>query len=330
MCTCVMLWSHKYNPLSDSENRIHDDHVNQLKKLFGSHVIVYGAQGTGKKTIVQLILRSFGIESNLKRETITIHNEKKEIDVIYHTSRRHVEILLTPYGNNEKYIVKHFINELAKHMTFNESGELTFKYVIVYHLEHISQACQHLFSVFMDKYTDCSRFIFVTNSLNRITGVIQSRCMTYRVQPPSNEVLLALCKRILSNEKLNIVKNVSVVQMKKWIANDFSIDDLLYKVQSKSMDMKHIFEDIISEIAKCIVKKNVKLVREHTYILIVNNIEANVIIKELLKELVLHDKVGIRVHELVRIASIYEHRLLNCERVIYHLEAFTQTASALF
>ena len=325
-----MLWSHKYNPLYDSENHIHDQHVIQLKKLFGSHVMVYGASGVGKKTIVQLTLRSLGIETNLKKEVITIQNEKKEIDVIYHTSLRHVEILLTPYGNNEKYIVKYFINELSKYMTFDETGELTFKYVIVYHLEHITQTCQHLFSVFMDKYSNCSRFIFVTNSLNRITTAIQSRCMSYRIEPPPENVLLALCKRILTAEKSNVSKNVSMVQLKKIMSKELSIDDLLYTIQCKSMDMKNIFEDMISEMAKCIVKNNAKQIREYTYIIIVNNMDATYIIKELLHQLIPHCKGNRILHEIVHLASMYEHRLLHCERVIYHLEAFTQTTSALF
>ena len=323
-----MLWCHKYNPVFGTNiQNIFEYHVRNIQKLFDFHLLVYGHVGVGKKTIVQLVMKELNMESNLRKETIQIVNEKKEIDIVVHSSRRHIEILITPYGNNERYVMKYFINELSKHMSIDDTGRLTYKHFIIYNIEHISQSCQQLLNVFMDKYHDCCRFVFVTNCINKVTQTLQTRCMTYRVSLLCPTILQSYCQQIIAKEKNenNHMKNVSVLQIKRIIQSHQTLDNILYALQCKCLDIKDIFHDIIVEITKHIQKNNSKQVRELTYMLLVNNIEPTEIIKSILIEVLLIKNIEPSIaYEIIHNASILEYRLLSCERPIYHIEAFTQ------
>ena len=325
-----MLWCHKYNPVfGQNIQNIFEHHVHNIQKLFDFHLLVYGHVGVGKKTIIQLVMKELNMDSNLRKETIQIINEKKEIDIVVHSSRKHVEILITPYGNNERYVMKYFINELSKHMTIDDTGKLTYKHFIIYNIEHISQSCQQLLNVFMDKYHNCCRFVFVTNCMNKVTQGLQTRCMIYRVSLLNPNVLLSYCQQIITKEKTdnNNIKNVSALQIKRIIQTHQTLDNILYALQCKCLDINDVFHDVIIEITKHIQKGNSKQVRDLTYMLLVNNMEPCDIIKSILIEVLSIKNIESSiVHEIIHQASVFEYRILSCERPIYHIEAFTQLA----
>ena len=117
----MSLWCDKHRPKTLSSLEYHKEQADQLKKLVHSddfpHLLVYGANGAGKKTRVMCILRELygpGVEKlRIERQQFETPS-KKTIEMTTLASNYHIEINASDAGIYDRVVVQELIKNIAQ------------------------------------------------------------------------------------------------------------------------------------------------------------------------------------------------------------------------
>jgi len=334
------MWSHKgYRGTTDSDEGLLNSHTQRLSKLIGGNVIVHGPSGSGKFKIVNDVLANLGcisLQQQWEYKTYTIDNDKHSvIQLMVRKSYKHFEIMMKEYGSNERYIVKHIIQDLSKNMSINTDCYLSHKTVVIYNVEFFSTGSQHILAVFMEKHAAGTRFIYTTSNYNNVSVCIKSRSFSLRVPRPNpimlrSHILYILDENtpdLLQNKRGQIMEEVDNLIQK----HDCHIDECINETQLKvvlnipEFTIDSVYDEIISTLLN---KKGtvIKKLRELAYVLLVNNKTASSIIKQIVCRL-FNSKRSVSISPancagIIEKAALYDMRSCKSERYIYHLEAF--------
>jgi DNA polymerase III delta prime subunit len=302
-----MLWSHKHKYCKDCI-------VRDILQLHGLNMIIYGPPGGSKRFYVDEYIRKT-ININFEDWSCNVYHinaEKKvEINLFIRQSRLHIECYLDEFGNYHKYFVKHIIKPIVSNLTITTDGHVCSKLIVIYNIHYLSNSNQQELRKLVEKYTSTASFIFVTDKLSSVINQLTSSLVLYRISRPTTKELKSFIKDILLKEETVIsVKNINQ-QIEK---NENHIMNTLNSLQFIKKDFDNIDDTLL------ILCHNIKIfdfhaIRVNLYMLMINNTPYNTIIKFVV--------LYFKSFQITTYAAIYSHRLECCERVIYHLEAFT-------
>lgn len=309
------MWAH--NSLYQN-NKIYDKHSQNIKKLIGDNVIVYGPQGAG---IFTMVSNALSIDSTDKWNpyTITINNDKSSLNIMTRQSYIHFEIFMQDFGNNDRYVVKNLINEISNKMIISLNGDVTLKIMVIHNIEYFSKESQNVLCTFVEKHVTSTRFLFTTSKFNNISRKLISRCVLYRVPRPNGINLLEHLQMIHRHEGYSL-DDETLMQIIQQHNNH--VDDTINHMQLICMGIKPSIVDLYNKLIDHIIRKDsIKSIRTLIYQLLVSNIKPTNIIKHIADRL---SSVwsSEKMHKVYHKAALYEWRLCICERAIYHIEAF--------
>ena len=319
---------------SPSKCYFHMDILEKLKIISNDdgmpHIIFYGNPGSGKKTVINLFLEMIFDNSiyNLDdSKYIVTSSGNIENEVFVKQSDHH--IIIEPNNNNfDRYLIQDIVKEYAMRYPlciFEKSRN--FKMVQINNLDNLSYYAQTSLRRTVEKYSKTCRFILWCYSLSKVIEPLRSRCLCIHIPTQSNDELVKWTFNIASLESIKLNLNVltNIVD-----SSNGNLKNILWK-----LDMYRYCGTITNCYQKALIDlideimhgRDIALMRNYIYMMMITNISSNVIIKDILNIILfkIHKYKKDKIFKIIDAASTFEYRLSKGRRDIIHIESFLIT-----
>jgi replication factor C subunit 3/5 len=326
-----MFFVDKYNPQNIKEIFFHKELFRLLFEISTDdaipHIIFYGPDGSGKKTMISIFLELL-YNSEVHKISNTIYNVNGSgnnlNEIIIKQSNYHIEI--NPSNTNfDRYLIQDVVKEYAKRMPLNIfTKKKIFKTVLIHNIDNLSYYAQTSLRRTMEKYSETCRFIMWGRSLSKIIEPLKSRCICINVKSPSNNDIFERIYKININENIKLpLKQLSdiVVRSKGNIKKSIWFLELSKYNLSYNTSYDDIINTIVSLLLSCNMESILEI-RNLLYEIIKTIIDGTTIIKDIVIELCKTNILFIYKKKIINTGAKYEYRLILGRRNIIQLEAF--------
>ena len=189
----------------------HSETYHKLSKLAKDdsipHIIFYGPEGSGKKTLIKLFLEMI-YDKSVHKMTETKFNVSGSgnsvTEVLIKQSNYH--IVIEPNNTNfDRYLVQDVVTEYAKKMPLNIfTTKKLFKTVLINNIDNLTYYAQTSLRRTMEKYSGNCRFIMWGRSLSKVIDPLISRCLSFRIPNPPESEMLEFLVKVSTDNKINI------------------------------------------------------------------------------------------------------------------------------
>lgn len=212
-------WIEKYRPTKLDKILSQDEIINTITKLIENnklpHMLFHGPSGIGKtSTIISLSRKIYG--DNYKQMILELNgSDDRGINIVREKIKQFSE-------------TKVLFNDTIKLIILDEADSMTID-------------AQSALRRIIEKYTYNVRFCLICNYVNKIIPALQSRCMSFRFKPISNDVIYKRLKDISKKENVDINKSAMdiIIRISK---GDFR--KAINLLQSVSMSNNNKVDDI--------------------------------------------------------------------------------------
>lgn len=212
-------WIEKYRPTKLDKILSQDEIINTITKLIENnklpHMLFHGPSGIGKtSTIISLSRKIYG--DNYKQMILELNgSDDRGINIVREKIKQFSE-------------TKVLFNDTIKLIILDEADSMTID-------------AQSALRRIIEKYTYNVRFCLICNYVNKIIPALQSRCMSFRFKPISNDVIYKRLKDISKKENVDINKSAMdiIIRISK---GDFR--KAINLLQSVSMSNNNKIDDI--------------------------------------------------------------------------------------
>lgn len=333
-----MYFIDKYCPKDASDAIFNKEELKKLEVMSKDnsipHIIFYGPEGCGKKTVINIFLDMiFGKNANrlydIPYEVVGSGNTSH--DIVIKQSNNH--IVIEPNSNNfDRYLIQEVVNEYAKRVPLDlfksDENFKRFKIVLIDNIDKLSDYAQFSLRRTMEKYSKTCRFIMWSRSLSKVIDPLRSRSLCFKLKAPSNEDMLEMLINVSTEEEIDMIpKDYNDIITKA----DGNIKEALWFLQLKKFGESYTtsYDDTMKLVIKNLMTvdtKNMITIRELLYRIMITNITGTTIIKNAVQRLVDHPKINFSSKiQITETAAKYEHNLIRGRREIIHLEAFFNT-----
>jgi len=349
----MVLWVDKHRPKQLDALDYHKDLSQQLKRMATGggdfpHTLVYGPSGAGKKTRVMALLREMHGPSveRLRVEQRTFKfGTSQPIELTFVLSAHHIELNPSDAGIRDREVVQEVIKEIAQSAPVVHAGEgggapANFKVVVLNEVERLSKPAQHALRRTMEKYVGACRLLLCCVNPSKVIAPIRSRCVCLRVPAPTHaEIGLvlhavakkeglrlpeALAQKISSQCERNLRRALLTLEACKVQQYPF-VDDQAVQQPDWMLFLGALADEVLAEQSP----KQLLKVRGKLYELLASCIPPDVIMRQLTIALLRKVPPGVK-HEAVYHASLYEQRMQQGSKPIFHLEAFLACFMSLY
>jgi replication factor C subunit 3/5 len=322
----------KYAPKKIEEIDFHKELIQKLIVMAQDesipHLIFHGPQGSGKNTIIQLLLVKLYDEGVLKTEDskyIVIGSGNKTNEVFVKQSNYH--IVIEPNNTNfDRYLIHDIVKEYAKKLPLNVfQTSRIFKTVLINNLDNLPYHAQTSLRRTMEKYSGNCRFIMWCKSLSSVIEPLRSRCVCLRVSSPTNTELFPVMYKIAVKEDVHLK---FTDYMRILDEGNGNIKKILWLIElhKHGDDELIIYDEILNQIVILIINcslQNTQQIKDLLYNVMITNINGTTIIKDITLKLCESQLTQESVkYEIIEEAAKFEHNLIRGRREIIHLEAF--------
>lgn len=322
----------KYRPSIKKESSFHKDELNMLENMASDnsipHLIFYGPEGAGKRTIIQIFLKMlYGDEiNNITDSKYRVSGSGNTIsEVIIKQSNYH--IIIEPNNTNfDRYLIQDVVKDYAKKkpLSFFSSNKI-FKTVLINNVDNLSYYAQTSLRRTMEKYSKTCRFIMWCKSLSKVIDPIRSRCYCFRIAAPSKMEIMQMISLISDKESIKLSLNDYSQMLDLY---DGNIKKILWILELKKINesAETTYVEAINQIVTKIMQKkfeNVLYIRDILYNIMITNITGTRIIKDIIKNILNRKNINNTTKfNIIENSAKYEHNLIRGRREIIHLDAF--------
>ena len=174
------------------------------------NLLIYGPTGSGKKTLINLLLEDIFDEQvhNVKKVTYQItgygnSNESVQID------QSNYHIIIEPSNSGfDKYLIQEIVKSYAEETILKvHDCKTPFKVVLINNIDNLSYYAQTSLRCTMEKYHKTCKFILCGYQSSKIIDPLRSRCLNIRIPRPSNNELYQIIFNTACKERINIDQN---------------------------------------------------------------------------------------------------------------------------
>ena len=318
---------------SPSKCFFHRDILEQLATISSDdclpHIIFYGNQGSGKKTLINLFLEQIFDKSvynldDTKYNVVSSGNIENE--VIVKQSDHH--IIIEPGNNNfDRYLIQDIVKEYARRYPlciFESSRE--FKMVQINNLDNLSYYAQTSLRRTIEKYSKTCRFIMWCYSLSKVIEPLRSRCLCIHVPTQTEEELIKWTFNISALENIKLDFNIltNIVESSKG-----NLKDILWKLDMYRYCGKitNCYQTALNSLIEEIFNKHdILTIRDYIYKMMITGITSGIIIRDILNIILIKIEKypKDKIFKIIDCASLYEYRLSKGRRDIIHIETFIE------
>ena len=328
----------KYSPKTISDAYFHKDILAMLETMSKDesipHIIFYGPYGSGKKTLIRLLLELL-YDRHVTQTDDTLYtvvgSGNKPTEVMVKQSNYH--IVIEPNNNNfDRYLIQDIVKEYAKRIPLNVyKVNRVFKTVLINNLDSMSYYAQTSLRRTMEKYSGTCRFVMWCRSLSQVIEPLISRCVCIRVDSPNNNELFGYLYNIAANEKINLQINDYHDIIRYANGNIKKAIWQLELIRNK-LNKETIYEETINQIINKILLSDTYLINEIrtlNYNIMITNITGSNIINDLTQGLCSEQIPDTIKYRILEIAARYEHNIKKGRREMIHIEAFIMNVMRL-
>jgi GTPase SAR1 family protein len=296
-------------------------------KMFDQNTLIYGPDSCGKKTYVQKWVKhqfksNHDMWANVEYEIKL--DRKMSINLFTRVGYGYTELIISDVGHYERHIVKHIISSICNKLVVFNDGRLKKQVVIIYNIHLLSVKSLIILRNLTYTYTNCIFIMVSSNKTNVHRTIASSGILSIRFIPATFDEIKEHCMRLcldthieFNNDTFQDVFNGSGSHL----VNTFSEFSL------KMDNIKNPYKELLNSIKLAIMESThpLKKCRPYFYSCIVNNVCPSRLIKDICKLLINLDILNGYTTTKSKIAictAKYEHRLIECERTIYHLDAY--------
>ena len=318
---------------SPSKCFFHKDILEQLSTISSDdclpHIIFYGNQGSGKKTLINLFLEQIFDKSvynldDTKYNVVSSGNIENEVIV----KQSDYHIIIEPGNNNfDRYLIQDIVKEYARRypLCIFESSR-KFKMVQINHLDNLSYYAQTSLRRTIEKYSKTCRFIMWCYSLSKVIEPLRSRCLCIHVPTQTEDELIKWTFNIASLEKIKLNFNTltNIVE-----TSNGNLKDILWKLDMYKYCGKitNCYQSALNNLIDEIFNKHDTLtIRDYIYKMMITGISSGIIIRDMLNIILLKisNYPKDKIFKIINFASLYEYRLSKGRRDIIHIETFIE------
>jgi replication factor C subunit 3/5 len=339
---CSNLLIDKY-AVRDKEDLRFEHHKNTFRKLVLNqkgnfrnlpNLLVHGPQGSGKKTLIYVLLKElFGEEAlNTRKEEYSVVGYGNS-NVLVEIEQSNYHIVIEPNNSGfDKYLIQEIVTEYAKRQSQFVASKAPFKIVFINNVDNLSYYAQTSLRCTMERYQNNCKFILCAYQVSKIIEPLRSRCLDVRIPRPSNEDIIETLWWIAAREGFKLPFNVYTkilyecnrdVKAAIWMLEMYrkKIPDftLSWKVSVETVTnlvynvYKHKKHITLANIAEC---------RSVINNILITNIPGTDIMACILEKLINSD---VRypdplLHAMIEKVSEFENRLSKGKRSIIHFE----------
>ena len=325
----------KYIPVNPQDSIFHQDIIQKLYILSKDdsipHLIFYGPDSSGKKTIIKLFLEML-YDKTINNTVTSIYNitSSSNTETSEKIKQSNHHIIINPKNNNfDRYLIQEVVKEYARRMPLNVfTTQKKFKTVLINNVENLPRLAQTALRRTMEKYSDTCRFILWTRSCSKVIEPLISRCMTIRIPSPTDEKILEWVNIVSKKEGITNVSMDQYVNIIKESNGNIKKSMWLLEISKYGYSYKLITDTIIDNIVHLIMTiqlELIELIRMLFYKIMVTNISHSKLFKDLFNKLLETDYIPNSCkYKIIEMGSSCEHNLMRCRREIVHLDAFVQ------
>lgn len=326
-----MFFIDKYVPKKIDESHFHKELLKILKIMSEDesipHLIFHGPEGSGKKTIIKLLLQLLyddDINNTTINDYVVIGSGNKANTIPIKQSNYH--LIIEPNNTNfDKHLVQDVIKEHARKKPLNVfKSRKSFKVVLINGIDNMSYYAQTSLRRTMEKYSKTCRFIMCCHSLSKVIDPLKSRCLCFSVPSPKDSTIFTYLFKvsIYENIKLGLFE---LLELSARTNGNIKKGLWLLQLIKAGYDSKTDYDDSIELIVDIIFEHELSRINELRNILyniMITNIDGSKMIYDILMK-ILERKIGEKTKcNIIDLASRYDHNIVRGRREIIHLEAF--------
>lgn len=343
----MSLWVDKHRPRDLSKLDYHKQQAAQLKSLCKQndfpHLLFCGPMGAGKKTRIMCMLRELygaGAE-RLRNENMTFTTpSNKKIDIMIISSNYHIEVNPSDAGLYDRVVVVDLVKQIAQTHQIDVSGQREFKVVVLTHVDELTKDAQNALRRTMEKYVATCRLILCVNSTSKVIPAIKSRCLCIRVGAPKVSEIVTVLQYVAKKEGLTLpldfatrIAEKSERNLRRAILMLETAKVQHYPFTAAQEPIEPDWKIFLKETGNLMLQEQsparLEKIRERLYELIAQGIPSEIIFTELVDVLIKHCDITLK-SEIFNYASLYEHRMQQGSKHIFHLEAFVAKFMAIY
>lgn len=334
-----VLWTEKHRPESFDELDFHEDVNHKLINLVENgnmpHTIIYGPDGAGKRTRVNCLLSKLYGKGCLKvtKDTWSTKNNSTQIDINIRFSKYHYELAPSDAEHNDRIVLIKLIKDTASNTSFyvNPTDKNSFMTFVLYDAHRLTLGAQAALRRTLEKYSNKIRVVMICETLGTLIPALKSRCLLLRVKAPTDAEVGSVIEKMAKTEGIKDYVKYQQNLLKASQRNMRKAILFLQHIHLTKMTPNQPFQEfwrttIETGVIKPIIGNQsveaVKELRKPFYDLLVNQIPADEIIKEMLVQFCIH----IKKPELI---SLAKEAGVKCDtglkqgaRAIIYLESF--------
>lgn len=326
-----MLLIDKYLPIDVDSSSFHHELLKMLQIMSNDesipHIIFYGNNGAGKKTLIKLFLEMLydkEVNKLTNTEYTVVGSGNKTNNIIVKQSNYH--IVIEPNNNNfDRYLVQDIIKEYARKVPLQIfSRKRVFKTVLINNIDNMSYFAQTSLRRTMEKFSGNCRFIMSCHTLSKVIDPLKSRCICTKIPLPSDAEIFRYIVHIDIKEKINIdLENITKIIKQA----DGNIKKALWFLEMYRAGLPYevVYDEKIQEITDMLLKKDINqvhLIRAILYNLMITNIDCSKILFDISENLC-KQKIKHKSKYFIRdCAAKTEHILCRSRREIISFDSF--------
>ena len=321
----------KFRPDNISNAFFHKSQLNLLKKISLDeampHMIFYGPEGSGKKTILNIFLEMlFDSDVNKTKEVnykVTSSGNKITMEKI---KQSNYHIVIEPKNTNyDRYLIHDIVKEYAKRKSLGVfKTNRQFRVILINNIENMSYYALTALRRTMERYNDKCRFIMWCNSLSKVIKPLQSRCICLSIPSPTPQDMFEYLFRISAKEHINIGLDKYIQIVDKAQGN---IKIALWNLEfaKHNLECATNYEKIIEQIVQLILKHNhgdIHMIRNMIFSLTITNCKAIDILRDLINKFCSQPIDDNLKYKIVKLGTETGYGIINGRREIIHFDAF--------
>lgn len=309
----------------------HEDKIKYLYELGNDselpNLLFYGDDGCGKHTLVKLLLYYlFGKDIfNTEIESYNVNTNNNTTTPIEIKQSKH-HMVFYPHNNNfDKYMIQYILKTFIQSNSFGyEKEKNKFKIIVINNVEKLNYLAQMSLRRTMEEYSDHCRFIFICKSISNVIDPLKSRCVSHRIENPSNDELMKLALRVLLKEK----KEFKINDIKDLIEkSENNVNKMLFLLDLYSIDanIDYVYSNNVFNIVKLIKTTetyNYQTIKDIIYNLIITNVSVEKIMYDIMKTLIRSIEDMNVVSKIIKCGIKHNKLLSNSRRHIIVFNSF--------
>lgn len=326
-----MFFIDKYIPKNVNESHMHKELLKIIELMSKDesipHLIFYGPEGSGKKTIIRLLLQLLydqDVNNTTMNNYTVIGSGNKANSISIKQSNYH--IVIEPNNNNfDKHLIQDIVREYAKKVPLNVfKTKRTFKTVLINGIDNMSYYAQTSLRRTMEKHSKTCRFIMYCHSLSKVIDPLKSRCLCFSVPAPVESDLFTYIFKINIAENMNLSFRKLCEIAKKSNGNIKKALWTLQLIKSK-YDGDTEYEKSLDTIVNILIKHNlndINEIRNIFYNIMITNIDGTNIIADLTFRMMNKNFSENIKCKIINLAAKIDQNIVRGRREIIHLEAY--------